>query len=62
MKRKHSDEELAACAFREWAYRRRVYKRLVIENKMPGIEADREISMMKEIAEIFEEKIQPTLI
>lgn len=62
MTRRHSDEELAACAFRELAYRRRVYRRLVLEDKMSQTEADHEISMMKEILEILEEKTQPKLI
>lgn len=62
IKRTHSDEELAACARREWMYRKRVYKHLVIEGKMAGAKADREIAMMREIAGIFEEKTQPKLI
>lgn len=61
-KRLHSDAELAACARREHKYRQRVYARLVGDYKMSGEEADHEISMMLEIAEIFEEKSNPKLI
>ena len=62
MKRKHTDEELASCAFREWSCRRRVYKRLVSAGKMAEADADHELSMMREISEFFQEKSQPTLI
>jgi hypothetical protein len=60
--RTHSDAELAACARRELAHRKRVYRRLVGEHKMSQAECDKEISMMREIAEIFEERHQPKLI
>lgn len=62
MKRKYTDKELAVCARREWKQRIRVYGRLVGEHKMTADQAENEISMMKEIAEIFEQQNQPHLI
>ena len=60
--RKYFDAELAACARRELQQRIRVYGRLVGEHKMTADKARHEINMMREIAEIFEEKNQPNLI
>lgn len=58
----YTDSELAKCARRELAQRKRVYRRLVSEQKMDGKTADQEIAMMKQIAEHFENRAQPKLI
>jgi hypothetical protein len=57
-----SDTELAACARRELAQRKRVYPRLVAEQKMDARSAEREIQMMARIAEFFEARTQPRLL
>jgi hypothetical protein len=44
-------DDLVKCAEREVAYRRRVYPRLVADNRMSREHADREIAMMEAIAE-----------
>jgi hypothetical protein len=56
------DEELAACARRELAQRKRVYPRLVSKGKMDQGTAELEIAMMKQNAEYFENKTQPKLL
>jgi hypothetical protein len=44
-------EDLVKAAEREVAYRRRVYPRLVADNRMSREHADHEIAMMEAIAE-----------
>jgi hypothetical protein len=57
-----SDTELAACARRELAQRKRVYPRLVSKGKMDQRVAEVEIRMMARIAEFFEARTQPRLL
>jgi len=57
-----SDTELAACARRELAQRKRVYPRLVSEGKMDQKTAAVGIRMMARIAEFFEARTQPSLL
>ncbi|HWE19653.1 MAG TPA: hypothetical protein VG758_21130 [Hyphomicrobiaceae bacterium] len=47
----YTTADLVKCAEREVAYRRRVYPRLVADERMPRERADREIAMMEAIAE-----------
>jgi hypothetical protein len=56
-----SIDDLVACVRRELAQRRRVYGRLVIEGKMKGKDADREIALMQAIRENLENQQQPRL-
>ena len=53
-----TDVELAACARRELAQRKRVYPRLVSKGKMDQRVAEVEIRMMARIAEFFEARTQ----
>lgn len=46
-------KELAQCATRELLYRVRVYARLVANEKMTADNAQREIAMMRAIADIM---------
>ena len=57
-----SMNELAACARRELAYRRRVYPRLVGRGSMETKEAQRQIALMAAIVELLSEKQQPELL
>lgn len=50
--------ELAACAEREVGFRQHVYSRRVEAGKMPKTTADREIAMMRAIAEKLREESQ----
>jgi hypothetical protein len=59
---KFSDVELANCARRELAQRRRVYRRLLSNQRMDQKTANTEIAMMEQIAEYFENKTQPKLL
>jgi hypothetical protein len=49
----HTFTELATCAVREVAQRKRVYPRLVEAKRMSQAKADKEIAMMEAIAEHF---------
>jgi hypothetical protein len=49
-------EDLAKCAAREVAYRRRVYPRLIARRQMSQAKADDEIAMMEEIAALLAER------
>ena len=53
--------ELVACARRELGQRKRFYPRLIGDGRMKGEDADREIAMMRAIAEHFEEMREPKL-
>jgi hypothetical protein len=53
--------ELASCARRELMQRKRVYKRLVEADKMSQADADREIAMMRTIADYFDALRHPRL-
>ena len=53
--------ELAQCARRELALRRRIYFRLINQGKMTSKDAETEMLMMEAIAEFFEGKTQPKL-
>jgi hypothetical protein len=53
-----NDAELAECARRELEHRRRVYRRMVILEKIDQASSDREIAMMEAIAE---HRMQPKL-
>lgn len=57
----YSIEELCACARRELALRRRVYRRLVESGRMKQETAVREVAMMEAIAELLESQQQPKL-
>jgi hypothetical protein len=57
-----SANELAECARRELIQRRRVYTRLVDDGKVSQSEADREIGLMRAIAEHFEGFKNPRLL
>ena len=61
MNTKFTDDDLAKCARRELSQRRRVYARLVKEQKMDSESAGIEIAMMEQIAEYFEDKAHPQL-
>lgn len=50
--------EKADCARREIAQRLRVYPRRIAEGKMSQALADRQIALMKEIAEEYDEKAE----
>lgn len=50
---KYTDLEKAMCAEREVSQRKRVYPRLVENGKMSQQGADRQIDMMREIAEEY---------
>jgi hypothetical protein len=52
----HSLEDLAKCATREVAYRRRVYPRLIARRQMSQAKANEEIAMMEEIAALLAER------
>jgi hypothetical protein len=53
--------ELTACARREVACRKRVYRRWVKEGRMKEADAEHEIDMMRAIAEHFEDMKEPKL-
>jgi hypothetical protein len=53
--------DFALCARREVRKRQQVYRRLVEEGKMNQVEADREIELMRAIADHFEELSNPHL-
>ncbi len=53
--RKFTSRELANECKRELEYRRYVYKRLVGNGKMPPSKAKRQIELMEEMHEVFEE-------
>ena len=55
MDRKFTARELAAECKRELEYRRYVYKRLVENGRMPPSKAQRQIDLMEEMYEVFEE-------
>ena len=57
MTRTFSDIELAACARRELAMRRKVYPRWV-GGRLTQQEADAEIAKMAAIAELLEERVK----
>lgn len=59
---KHTPEELAQCARREAAMRKRVYPKWVETHKMSREKSKKEIEMMEEIANHFEllQRNQPT--
>ena len=57
-----SFDQLAACARREVAQRRSVYRRLVATDRMSQETADREIAMMQAIADLLETQTQPKLL
>jgi hypothetical protein len=46
--------EMADCARREVQQRQRVYSRLVVEGRMSGKTADRQIALMQAIADFLE--------
>lgn len=50
MDARFTDEDKAKCALREAGWRRRVYPNSVAKGRMTQAQADREISMMDEIA------------
>jgi len=50
------DADLAACAKREVAQRRRVYARLVVTGRMEQAKADKEIALMQAIADHFQKR------
>lgn len=50
-------EQLLGCAQRELRLRREVYPRLVLRGKMSPDQANREIMMMADIAEIMLERV-----
>jgi hypothetical protein len=56
-----SIDELAACARREVAQRKKVYPRLVRASKMESDEAQRQIAMMEAITDLLESQQQPKL-
>ena len=56
-----SIEELIECARRELGARRRVYRRMVLNEKMPGTQADREIALMEAIVQNLERQKEPEL-
>jgi hypothetical protein len=60
--RRFTHEELAKCARRELAHRKRLYYRWCLEGRMDRDDAAAEIAMMKQIAEFFEEKTNPKLL
>lgn len=51
---KYSDAQKAACAKREVRLRQQVYPGLVARGKMSFQESEREIEMMREIAEEYD--------
>ena len=55
-------EELAHCAKRELALRKRVYPRLIEEGKLTRADAERELALMSDIQEYFETQRQPKLL
>jgi hypothetical protein len=58
---KFSINDLVACARRELAQRRRVYRKLVATGKMAQEDADREIALMEAIRENLENQQRPKL-
>lgn len=58
---KFTSQELAACAAREVAFRKQVYPRLILEEKMSASDAFRETAMMQAIFELLESQHQPRL-
>lgn len=61
--RKFTTEVLAKCARREVAMRRQVYRYRVDQGKMTQPEADKEVAMMREIAQVLETMAKgPTLL
>lgn len=52
-----SDEKLA-CIEREIRLRKRVYPNRVANKRMSPLQADRQISMMEEIAEDYRKKVE----
>lgn len=50
-----TDAEKRECALRELRLRRRVYPRFVMDGRMTQADADREISIMQEIADDYAE-------
>ena len=54
-------DDLVACARRELAQRKRVYRRLVGFGKMTQAQADHEIELMTAIRENLEAQQQPKL-
>jgi len=55
-------EELILCARRELGYRKRVYPRLIRDNKMSKEIADSEIALMRAIRENLENQQQLKLL
>jgi hypothetical protein len=53
--------DFAVCARRELKKRQQVYRRLVEEGRMDQAEADREIELMKAIADYFDRLANPHL-
>lgn len=58
---KYTLDELIDCVKREVRMRRRVYPGMVREKKMDQAEADREIGMMQELADMLRKKRSPEL-
>jgi hypothetical protein len=56
-----SINDLVACARRELAQRKRVYRKLVARGKMAQEDADREIALMEAIRENLENQQTPKL-
>ena len=61
MSSEFSIAELIECARRELGQRKKVYRRLVLHEKMPGAQADREIALMEAIVRNLEEQEQPEI-
>lgn len=59
MTAKFTIAELCECAKREVKQRKHVYARLVYQGKMDQKEAEREIALMRAIAEYFDAKTNP---
>lgn len=53
---KFTDADKAACARREVGMRQKVYPRRVANGVMHQVEAEREIAIMQEIADEYDEK------